>query len=176
MLYAYKGHYGLTNKALRKMLPGVSLPKSGQVNYPGVVCYERAPQPKHNNLTQGVREMEPINGVQQWEVYPLPEDEADAKAKAHTRDFIKQCADQAQDMLDRFAQERTYAGILSLCSYVNSKNERFAAEAARAVEVRDQTWTALYQYLDEVEAGDRPKPSSVQEVMDELPPMIWGDL
>lgn len=79
----------------------------------------------------------------------------------------------AQSRLDQFAQHRGYDGILSLCSYATSSDPQFAAEGALGVQVRDETWRALYQILADIKNGQRPVPNDFSEIESELPTMEW---
>lgn len=80
-----------------------------------------------------------------------------------------------QARLDEWARERHYDGILSACSYASSTMPRFAAEAAAAVAARDATWSACYVLLAEIQAGARPMPAALTDVLAELPTLTWGD-
>lgn len=78
-----------------------------------------------------------------------------------------------QGTLDSFAATRGYDGILSACTYVTSTVPTFAAEAQTCVNLRDATWSACYQLMADVQAGKRPVPASVAEVLAELPKLAW---
>lgn len=75
MFYATQTAFGLTFDAVRKLFPGRSFPSSGEVDMPDVRSYTPAPTPHYNPVTHGVREVEPVGGAQQWQVYPLTEDQ-----------------------------------------------------------------------------------------------------
>lgn len=81
-----------------------------------------------------------------------------------------------QARLDAFAQTRIYANMDRLCTYVASTNPQFAAEAARGVQLRDDTWIAVGMILNEVIGGTRPVPDSIADIEGELPELSWGDL
>lgn len=81
-----------------------------------------------------------------------------------------------QARLDAFAQTRLYANMDSLCTYVTSTNTQFAAEAARGVQLRDDTWIAAGMILNEVKGGSRPVPETLADIEDELPELTWGDV
>lgn len=84
-------------------------------------------------------------------------------------------SENVQKRLDDFARTRNYSGILSLCSYVNSTNEKFSVEAAYGLEARDDTWAKCYEIMSEVESGQRELPSSYDEIKSELPELVWPE-
>lgn len=79
-----------------------------------------------------------------------------------------------QFRLDEFAQSRGYDSILSATTYATSSNPEFANEGQKAVDLRDQTWTALYTLLSEIESGTRSIPSSYAEIEPFLPTLTWS--
>lgn len=79
----------------------------------------------------------------------------------------------AQARLDEFARTRNYDGILSACTYATSSVPKFAAEGQRAVDLRDQTWAALYEVLAEVQGGQRPAPVTFSDIEPDLPALTW---
>jgi len=78
-----------------------------------------------------------------------------------------------QRRLDEFAKTRNYDGILSLCTYASSPNTKFKAEGQYGVDVRDASWTKLYEILAEVEAATRPMLTSYSDIESELPTLAW---
>lgn len=80
-----------------------------------------------------------------------------------------------QARLDGFASNRGYDSILSACSYATSTNPTFRAEGERAVALRDATWLAAQAIEAEVLNGTRPMPSSIQDIIDDLPALFWPD-
>lgn len=80
-----------------------------------------------------------------------------------------------QERLDGFAKGRGYDGILSACTYATSTVERFQIEGQKCVELRDATWSKLYDIVDEIQAQTRPMPESFNEIASELPALLWGD-
>lgn len=96
-----------------------------------------------------------------------------ADLQAKTEAFIKQVTDATQARLDTFARTRNYDGILSACTYASSQVTKFASEGQYCVNARDNTWATLYTLMGEVEAGTRPMPSSVEDVMSLLPELTW---
>ena len=85
----------------------------------------------------------------------------------------KLAADIVLDKLDKFAQEKGYDDIRSCVSYTASTNPKFKAEADIAIAKRDQAWTNLYTYLDEVVAGTKPVPESWADIEANLPEFTW---
>ncbi|WOI45838.1 hypothetical protein [Acidovorax sp. BLS4] len=122
----------------------------------------------HDDLFQQLQEVAPamVGGqlTQQWRVRPADVGHITAAATAR-----------AQARLDGWARSRNYDGILSLATYANSAVPRFAAEAARGIELRDATWAKLYEVLTAVQAGERPMPSTWAALEEELPPLAWPE-
>lgn len=78
-----------------------------------------------------------------------------------------------QARLDTFARTRNYDGILSACTYATSTHPKFAAEGQYCVTARDDTWSALYVIMAEVEAGARPMPTGYPDIEPDLPVLVW---
>lgn len=104
-----------------------------------------------------------------WTVRPKTAEELQSAAQA-LQDSIVQ---QTQQHLDSFARARNYDGILSACTYATSNIPKFAAEGQSAVNLRDATWAALYQILEEVKAGKREAPTGFSDIEPLLPPLEW---
>jgi hypothetical protein len=83
-----------------------------------------------------------------------------------------QYVDAIQSMLDTKVAERRYLGIISACSYANSTNSTFKAEADACLAWRDAVWLKAYQVLDQVTAGTIPQPT-IPELLAMLPTMTW---
>ena len=77
-----------------------------------------------------------------------------------------------QSILDTFARSKGYDNIVSAASYAASTVPQFAAEAARAVLMRDSMWAACYAIMAAVVAGTRTLPT-VDVIMSELPAPTW---
>lgn len=77
-----------------------------------------------------------------------------------------------QRVLDTEARTHLYDGILSLCSYAESTNANFKAEALAGVAWRDAVWAHCYQVLSDIKAGNRAVPTAA-ELLAELPAMAW---
>lgn len=95
--------------------------------------------------------------VRQW-IAPTPTEE---EIQANLTQVV-------QDALDNFAKTRNYDGILSVCSYANSTNPKFKAEADYCIQLRDDTWAAGYIILDQVKSGFRAIPTA-EELIALLP-------
>ena len=79
-----------------------------------------------------------------------------------------------QEYMDSFFRQRNYDGVLSAATYATSTNAKFAAEGQYAVEMRDAIWAKGYAIMDAVLAGEREIPS-IEEVLSELPALVWPD-
>ena len=82
MYYQAQNQFGLTFDQVRKMFPSKSFPASGQIDTPEVSSYVPSTTPDYDPATHAVRETAPVGGVQQWEVYALPAEEATANQAA----------------------------------------------------------------------------------------------
>lgn len=173
MLYKTADKFGLTLDQVRTLFPAVSFPASGVVAMDEVQSYTETPTPTYDSATQSVREVAPVGGVQRWEIYPLPTDEASANLHAAAEAVKRSIVDAVQQRLDEFARTRNYDSILSACTYATSTVPKFAAEGQYCVEARDATWAALYAILAEVEAGTRTAPSGYADIEQDLPALAW---
>lgn len=79
-----------------------------------------------------------------------------------------------QNMLDDFARTKDYDNIMSACSYINSSNVTRAQEAQTAINLRDQVWDTLIAYYTDVELGNVAPPTTEDEILALLPPLVWG--
>lgn len=89
----------------------------------------------------------------------------------------KRLTDAVQNWMDRRAQERGYDNIASACSYIQSTDTVFQAEAEVCVAWRDRVWRYCYNVLDAVMAGQRSIPT-VEELLAELDaerPLVWPE-
>lgn len=92
---------------------------------------------------------------------------------AEQQQLAQTIVETTQTRLDTFARTRNYDSILSACTYHNSPNPKFAAEAAYCSQKRSETWTILYEILAEIQAGTRPAPQSFSDIETELPVLEW---
>jgi hypothetical protein len=72
-----------------------------------------------------------------------------------------------QGVLDTTAQQRSYDGILSACSYASSTNTKFASEAQACIAWRDACWTYCYATI--------PSAPTVSAMLAGLPVLTWPD-
>lgn len=137
-----------------------------------------APPPSYNSQTHTAHELMPIETdkghyEQQWEIIALPEEVVTANVAAATAQFIESTKTQVQSRLDEFAKTRNYDGILSACTYATDTNLKFKTEGQHCVTKRSETWAALYIFMEEVNAGTRPMPTTYAEVEAALPALTW---
>lgn len=136
-----------------------------------------ADSPAHDPITHAVRVVTPVkvgnDWHQVWEIYPLPSEEVMANQAAAAKALQDSIVAATQERLDNFARTRNYDGILSACTYATSNIPKFAAEGQVAVNLRDATWAALYQILEEVQAGQREAPTGFSDIEPLLPPLEW---
>lgn len=185
-----------TESEFRAASPNTSFPAT--INYEdfgyAIVFPAPAPTPA-NPVIQTVREITPVltpkgHYEQVWEVVPRFNDYTDEQGVLHTKAdqeqaaiaadlqakteaFIKSVTDATQARLDDFARTRNYDGILSACTYASSQVTKFASEGQYCVNARDNTWATLYTLMGEVQSGNQPMPSSVEDVMSLLPELTW---
>jgi hypothetical protein len=111
-----------------------------------------------------------------WSVLDeLPAAWTEAVVVDNSEQFKAEVVRLVQYRLDSFARTRRYDSILSLCTYATSNVAKFAAEGQYGVDARDSTWNTLYAILAAVEAGERPAPTSYDEIEAELPKLSWPD-
>ena len=82
MYYQTPDAFGLTFDQVRRLFPQTSFREGTPLDMPEVQSYNPAPTPQYNPATHAVREVAPVDGVQQWEVYPLPAAEVAANFTA----------------------------------------------------------------------------------------------
>lgn len=111
--------------------------------------------------------------AQTWEIVDLQGEELDTartdfqeKQKVH----IKGLSDAR---LDQFARTKDYYSILHAVSYIGSNDPVRRAEAQYCTDVRDATWTKVYEILAEIENGTRPFDTTFAQIEAELPVLTW---
>lgn len=188
--------YPLSEYDIRLAHPNVSFPVPFSPTEDYAVVFP-APQPSHDPLIRVVRETAPVltekgHWEQRWAVVPRFTEYTDPQGVLHTvaeQEEAAIAADRAQRAeavkasivaatqarLDQFARTRGYDGILSACTYASSPTWRFANEGQYCVVARDETWSTLYQILNEVLAGSRPMPAQYSDIEGALPPLTWPE-
>lgn len=117
-------------------------------------------------------------GPQQW--VPSPSDFVESRAFEYT--YVDGVLDlpmlpyleiETQRRLDEFARTRGYENINSATTYINSTVDKYKDEATYAIAVRDSTWQALYDIIEDATAGNRPIVKQFSEIESELPTLTW---
>lgn len=146
----------------------------------GWIEYTNRPHQRITNLTQFQKVIDrfdqekmmidEINRIKEMrKIDPYYEMSEDEKIE-----FLKNyIVEKSQDRLDSFAMTRGYDGILSCASYATSTNEKFRIEGEYCVKMRDETWSKLYEILNEILEGERPIPKTFEEIEPELPKLNW---
>ena len=173
MYYKTQDQFGLTFDQVRKLFPSKSFPADGKIDTPEVQSYAPSTTPDYDPATHAVREVAPVDGAQQWEVYALPAEEQETNQAAAAQALQQSIVDTTQQRLDAFARTRNYDGILSACTYATSAVPKFQAEGQYAVQARDATWAVLYAFMADVQVGTRPVPSGFEDVEPLLPALEW---
>lgn len=106
-----------------------------------------------------------ING--EW-LEPLPEPIDPERLQ---QDFTAE----VQKRLDDFARTRMYDDIKSLSDYAGDADPVFNAEGTYGKSLRSQTWRAAINYMQDILAGNKPMPASVEEAITaaNLPTPEW---
>lgn len=75
MFYCIAGTPGYSLDQLRERFPEKVFPDDGIIEpFDNVIPYVPTEPPEFCNLTHGITELPPIDGKQQWQVTPLPDD------------------------------------------------------------------------------------------------------
>ncbi len=86
---------------------------------------------------------------------------------------IKLVKDHVQKRLDTFAQTKGYDDCKSVVGYQFSTITAWAADAERAVALRDTSWTNLYTYLDNLQNGLALPIRNETDLETYLPELTW---
>lgn len=168
--------YSLTD--LRRDNPNTTFPNSPSesdlLSFGVALVYNSTP-PQYDVMTQNLAEGIPVFNAQNrrweqsWQIAAKSPEEIAAAVQALQNDIVHQ----TQERLDAFARTRNYDGILSACTYAASTVPKFRDEGQYCVNARDATWASLYQFMAEVEAGQRPVPTGYADVEPSLPALEW---
>lgn len=77
-----------------------------------------------------------------------------------------------EDLLDTTAQSKQYGSAVSISTYINSTNTKWAAEALAFVSWRDAVYAYSINIQTQVEAGLMPIPT-MSEFQAGLPTIVW---
>lgn len=165
--------YSLTKMKADNPRTSFSQPlQSSSLSRYGVYEVADADQPTYDPLTERVVEIDPaiVGGqyTQRWSIEAL----SDTQKGAKVQERFAEIKAAVQDRLDSFAQTRDYNSILSASTYATSAVTQFAADGQYCVTARDDTWGALYQMLNDYEAGNIDLPT-VDEALAQLPELAW---
>ena len=86
---------------------------------------------------------------------------------------IREIQSAVQNLLDTKAQEKLYDDAFAICSYANSTDEAFHAEANQFISWRDRCWRKCYEILAQFQSGEIEMPT-VEYVINELPTLTWN--
>lgn len=169
------GQYPVSHDQVRKANPTISFPKYFETAE-GYDWVNFTQIPSFDPSTHFCREISPVQQDDQWnqawEVVAYTEEEIAARNAAQLNELKNSASQSIQEALDAFARERGYDNILSACTYATSANTTFAAEGQRAIELRDATWTKLYEIFTEIDAGTRSD-FEYEDNKDEFPALTW---
>lgn len=136
-----------------------------------------SPPPELNPITQHVRELAPVLTVkghyeQQWEVVALSPEQIAANQAAASAAMIAACDAALTTHLDVTAQQRRYDNRIT-CALRAGYPGPFQAEGQAFALWMDECNALAYQFLAEIHAGTRPMATDPQQLIDELPDMVW---
>lgn len=124
-----------------------------------------APLPTNSTLIPPPEGEYPVWNGSAWELMDAP-----AVPPPPTNDQITAGV---QDHIDQTAQSKGYANGVALVTYVPSTVDLWRAEADAFVPWRDSVWTYTYETLAKIDAGELPPPTTVDEFISWLPPIVW---
>lgn len=96
MLYFTDNELHLTLGQVRKLFPDISFPVDAIITEGPVKSYNFSPQPDFNRQTHAIKEVTPIDGKQQWEIYPLSEEQISANVTAKQESDAQQIANKIE--------------------------------------------------------------------------------
>ncbi len=115
--------------------------------------------------------------IKEWNINtPKPTEEQIAEWFSDTTLEIQKNMEDAVKSLDLLidnkAKARGYDSTLSICTYLTSTNEQWAAEAKAFIEWRDAVWTRALKAKDDILSKSRTAPTQ-EEFIQELPELVW---
>jgi len=85
---------------------------------------------------------------------------------------VKRLGVEVDAWIDQISQERGYKSIEAVCSYANSANAAWAADAHAAITWRDAVWSAFFATQAQVLAGTVPMMTQ-GALIASLPKIVW---
>jgi hypothetical protein len=113
-----------------------------------------------------------LNIIQHPGKQPVPLLITDVRPELTER-IITLTKEHVQSLLDKFAAEKGFDDMSSLVSYKDSTIPEWASQATTGIAKRDATWSGLYVYLNKINTGVEPLPTTIQDIMQELPSLVW---
>lgn len=155
---------------IKEVLPGIDF---DPVNQPNNVVQVKLIEPSVGVFQRATRNNPEFNQTSnEWEAtYAVSDLTGDELIEAQ-KVYSKLVSDTVQKILDAEAQDREYDDINSLCSYRNSRNPIFAAEAEVAFQWRDDVWDFCSNVRQAVLSGERTPPT-IGELVQEMPKPVW---
>ena len=118
------------------------------------------------------------NWVWAWMIRDWTQEEIDAYNQKKALETQTEASRQIQLLLDNTALEHGYDSIISLCTYSNSTNAKWASEGQYGCNFRDACWSKAEEIQDAVIAGNWPTTGAgqlptVAQVLAEMPAVSW---
>jgi len=88
----------------------------------------------------------------------------------HIKDVINS---EISKQLDKFAQQRGYDNVVSCVSYANSTNITYKEEALYCMQLRDQVWAIITDWINKVDNYEIEMPGSMEQIYKKLPEFVW---
>lgn len=171
-----------TESEIRAAFPNVSFPQPFVA--PDEYAYIfPAPKPEYNPVTQSVRETTPERTAlghweQRWEVVELFETQEErdtaiaADAEAKRLAAIAGIVAAMESLFDTTAQSRRYDNRIT-CALRAGYAGPFQAEGLAFATWMDRQNAIAYQMLAQVQAGTMAMPSTLDDALALLEPMVW---
>lgn len=158
------------NEFVREVLPGIDFDLSNQ---PTNIVNVKVIEPVVRVFKKAIRNTPIFNQTSnEWFVDYQVVDLSQEELSEAIAVYNKLVSDVVQRHLNIEAQKREYDDILSLCSYRDSSNPLFAAEANVGYQWRDDVWAYCENVRKAVLSGQRDAPTA-DELISELPKPIW---
>lgn len=104
---------------------------------------------------------------------PVVEAGAHVAWEVDAADMTEALRQSVQAHIDSKAQSRGYENGFTLAGYVASTVPEWQAEAVAFVGWRDACWLFVFDWLDNIKAGEAEPPASADDLIDALPKIEW---